>query len=189
MKSVLDKNLFFSMTYDFLTVYIPQDSASCKTVKSYRDGLTVFRRYVADVKKIAIRTFTFEQCTFDFVLEYRNWLLDDQKKAKSTVNNRIAAIKSYMYYAAAKDISLQQIQINYILLYAWQCLFSTKSAHTSYSGCLIQTIYSRIAVSVSVSVSTSATVSPSEIVHSPSLFFISIFIRISINNRPNYILR
>lgn len=112
MKPVLDKNLFFSMTYDFLTVYIPQDSASCKTVKTYRDGLTVFRRYVTDVKKIAIHKFTFEQCTFDFVLEYRNWLLDDQKKAKSTVNNRIAAIKSYMYYAAAKDISLQQIQIN-----------------------------------------------------------------------------
>lgn len=112
MKSVLDKNLFFSMTYDFLTVYIPQDSASCKTVKTYRDGLTVFRRYVTDVKKIPIRKFTFEQCTFDFVLEYRNWLLDDQKRAKSTVNNRIAAIKSYRYYAAAKDISLQQIQIN-----------------------------------------------------------------------------
>ena len=112
MKQVLDKNLFFSTTYDFLTVYIPQDSASCKTVKTYRDGLTAFRRYVTDVKKISIRKFTFEQCTFDFVLEYRNWLLDDQKKAKSTVNNRIAAIKSYMYYAAAKDISLQQIQIN-----------------------------------------------------------------------------
>lgn len=112
MKLILNKDLFFSMTYDFLTVYIPQDSASSKTVKTYRDGLTIFRRYVTDIKKISIRMFTFEQCTFDFILEYRNWLLDDQKRAKSTVNNRIAAIKSYMYYAAAKDISLQQIQIN-----------------------------------------------------------------------------
>ena len=59
-----------------------------------------------------LRIVNAKQCTFDFVLEYRNWLLDDQKKAKSTVNNRIAAIKSYMYYAAAKDIGLQQIQIN-----------------------------------------------------------------------------
>ena len=46
MKAILDKKLFFSMTYDFLTVYIPQDSSSLCTVKSYRDGLTIFRRYV-----------------------------------------------------------------------------------------------------------------------------------------------
>lgn len=102
MKPMLNKKLFFSMTYDFLTVYIPQDSASSRTVKTYRDGLTVFRRYVTEVKGFSIRTFTFSQCTFDFVLEYRNWLLDDQKRAKSTVNNRLAAIKSYMYYDIVK---------------------------------------------------------------------------------------
>lgn len=69
MKSGLNKKLFFSMTFDFLTIYIPQDSSSSKTVKTYRDGLTIFRRYVTDVKNISIRAFTFEQCTFDFVLE------------------------------------------------------------------------------------------------------------------------
>ena len=53
------------MTYDFLTVYIPQDSASSKTVKTYRDGLTIFRRYVAEVKGFSIRSFSFSQCTFE----------------------------------------------------------------------------------------------------------------------------
>lgn len=112
MTPALNKKLFFSMTYDFLTVYIPQDSASSKTIKTYRDGLVIFRKYVAEVKGFSIRSFFFNQCTFDFLLDYRNWLLDDQKYAKSTVNNRLAAIKSYMYYAAAKDVSLQQLQIN-----------------------------------------------------------------------------
>lgn len=111
-RNELNKDLFFSMTYDYLNIYIPQDSASRKTVKTYRDGLTVFRRYVTDTRGISIRDFTFSQCTFEFVLDYRNWLLDDQFRAKSTVNNRLAAIKSYMYYAAAKDISLQQIYFN-----------------------------------------------------------------------------
>lgn len=112
MKNELDKKLFFSMTKDFLDIYIPQDSTSRKTVKSYRDGLTVFRRYVTDEKHLSIKNFTFSQCTFDFILDYRNWMSDLQKKAPSTVNNRIAAIKSYLHYAAAKDISLQQIQLN-----------------------------------------------------------------------------
>lgn len=112
MMKKLDKKLFFSMTKDFLDIYIPQDSSSEKTVKTYRDGLTVFRRYILEEKNLSVSGFTFGECTFDFVLDYRNWLLDNQKKAKSTVNNRIAAIKSYLYYAAAKDISLQQIQMN-----------------------------------------------------------------------------
>lgn len=112
MKKSLDKKLFFSMTMDFLTVYVPQDSASAKTVKTYRDGLTVFRRYLTDVKHYSILGFTFSQCTFDLVLEYRNWLLDVQKKEKSTVNNRLSVIKSYLRYAAAKDVTLQQVYIS-----------------------------------------------------------------------------
>ena len=93
------------MTLDFLDVYIPQDSPSAKTVKTYRDGLTVFRRYVCDEKHLSISRFRFEDCTFDFFLDYRNWL----KRARSTVNNRLAAIKSYVRYASARDVTLQQV--------------------------------------------------------------------------------
>ena len=100
MKRTLDKKLFFSMTLDFLDVYIPQDSPSAKTVKTDRDGLTVFRRYVCDEKHLSISRFRFEDCTFDFVLDYRNWLLDEKKRARSTVNNRLAAIKSYVFSPA-----------------------------------------------------------------------------------------
>ena len=109
MTKTLDKKLFFSMTLDFLNVYIPQDSPSSKTVKTYRDGLTVFRRYVCEEKHLSIRRFRFDECTFDFVLDYRNWLLDDRKQARSTVNNRLAAIKSYVRYASARDVTLQQV--------------------------------------------------------------------------------
>ena len=105
MTKTLDKKLFFSMTLDFLDVYIPQDSPSSKTVKTYRDGLTVFRRYVCEEKHLSIRRFRFDECTFDFVLDYRNWLLDDRKQARSTVNNRLAAIKSYVRYASARDVT------------------------------------------------------------------------------------
>ena len=108
----LDGSLFFSMTRDYLQKYLPQDCGSEKTIQSYKDGLTVFRRYVCDEKGISIGKFTFDDCTFDFVLDYRNWLLDSKQRASSTVNHRLAVIKSYLGYAAAKDISLQQIQLN-----------------------------------------------------------------------------
>ena len=76
MKKGLNKNLFFSMTLDFLEKYIPQAHNSKRTKKTYKDGLTIFRRYVTDEKKISLLDFSFSQCTFDFVLDYRNWLLD-----------------------------------------------------------------------------------------------------------------
>ena len=112
MKKGLNKNLFFSMTMDFLEKYIPKAHNSKRTKKTYKDGLTIFRRYVTDEKKISLLDFSFSQCTFDFVLDYRNWLLDVKKYEKSTVNNRLAAVKAYLLYAASRDVSLQQVYLN-----------------------------------------------------------------------------
>jgi site-specific recombinase XerD len=112
MRTALDRKLFFSMTMDFLEVYLPQGHESSKTVKTYRDGLTIFRRYVTDVRKISIKKFTFAQCTFDFVLDYRNWLHDKKNRKPSTVNNRLAALKAYLHYAAAKDIAIQSVHLS-----------------------------------------------------------------------------
>ncbi len=112
MNTGIDKKLFFSMTMDFLDVYLPQGHESSKTVKAYRDGLTVFRRYLSDVRKISIKHFKFVDCTFDLVLDYRNWLIDVKKRKPSTVNNRLAALKAYLHYAAAKEITIQQIHLS-----------------------------------------------------------------------------
>ena len=112
MKTQLDRKLFFSMTMDFLENYLPQWNDSGKTAKAYRDGLTIFRRYVTDVKGYSIKNFTFGLCTFDFVLDYRNWLLDQDGKKESTVNNRLASIKAYLNYAAARDVAIQQVQLS-----------------------------------------------------------------------------
>ncbi len=111
-KELLSKELFFSLTLDFLEVYIPQVHNSKQTRKTYRDGLTVFRRYVTDEKHISLKKFTFAQCTFEFVLDYRNWLLDVRRYEKSTVNNRLAVLKTYLLYAASREISLQQVYLS-----------------------------------------------------------------------------
>jgi len=112
MRKKLDQKLFFSMTLDFLEIYLPQGHQSSRTKKTYKDGLTVFRKYVTEDVGISIKDFTFQMCTFDFILDYRNWLIDVKKRKASTANNRLATIKAYLHYAAARDITLQQIQIN-----------------------------------------------------------------------------
>lgn len=110
--STLDTKLFFSMTYSFIEDYIPHTNGmSQRTKESYQDALGVFWKYVTDVNHLNIRRFKFSDCTYDFVLNYRNWLIDEMQYAPSTVNHRIVVIKAYIHYAALRDISLSQFDI------------------------------------------------------------------------------
>lgn len=106
----LNDSLFFSRTLDFLETYIPkQKSGSKNTVETYRLSLSTFRNYVRDEKQISIREFRFTDCTYDFILDFRNWLHDVKGFKESTTNNRLAAIKSYVAYAAARNVTIQQV--------------------------------------------------------------------------------
>ena len=75
MTKKMDKELFFSKTREYLDRYLTvQCGKSPHTVKSYRDALTVFRRYVHDEKGLSIMKFHFEDCTRDLVLDYIAYL-------------------------------------------------------------------------------------------------------------------
>ena len=108
--SPLNKTLFFSKTNEYLNVYLPKQAAkSDKTIKTYSDALTVFRRYLYEERGISIRSFKFEECTRDLLLEYLAYLKKDHKA--TSCNNRMAAIKSYLWYVADGDISMQSIAL------------------------------------------------------------------------------
>ena len=103
--------LFFSMTYEFLQLYLPkQCGRSLHTVEAYRDALSLFRRYVVNTLGISIGKFTFAECTRDCVLGFMKYLSELNSKP-STRNQRLAALKSYLAFAADKDITLQSNEL------------------------------------------------------------------------------
>jgi len=105
------KKLFFSRTLDFLDHYLPEQAMkSSNTVETYRDALTVFRRYISDSLHLSIRSFCFEECTHALLLEYLHFL-DAKGNAAATCNNRLAAIRAYLWYVADGDISLQPVAL------------------------------------------------------------------------------
>lgn len=109
---ILKKELFFSMTWDYLNVYLPtQHRDSPNTIKSYEDALTVFRRYVTDVVSVSIEKFRFDQVTYDFMLDYRIYLVNKGYKAR-TVNHRLTVVAAYMKYAATRRTALFQVYLN-----------------------------------------------------------------------------
>lgn len=108
-KSIIPENsLFFSRTKDFLDRYlIEQCSKSQKTSDSYRDALSIFRRFLTYEKNISIADFTFDQLTRDLLTDYTAFL--KKNYTDKTVNHRLAAIKSYVWYCADEDIKLQPL--------------------------------------------------------------------------------
>ncbi len=105
------EKLFFSRTLDFLEHYLPEQALKRRnTIETYRDGLTVFRRYLTDELHLSIRSFAFDDCTHDLLLSYLEFL-NKSGNAETTCNNRLAAIRSYLWYAADCDISLQSVAL------------------------------------------------------------------------------
>ena len=103
--------LFFARTYDFLNVYLPKHkNGSDHTRTAYKTALRDFKNYTNQVKEIPTRKFYFSDCTYDYVLDYRNYMYDVKKYRESTVNSKLAAIRSYLDYAASRDASLIQIK-------------------------------------------------------------------------------
>ena len=104
MKKEDISQLFFCRNNDFLTVYIPkQRNGSQNTASTYKCGMKTFRTYVNGVMGIHTNKFRFADCTYDFLLDYRNHLHDVMHMSESTCNNKLATIKSYMGYAAAES--------------------------------------------------------------------------------------
>lgn len=110
-KAPNNKKLFFSRTLQYLDNYLPrQMGRSAETIRSYRDSLSAFRKYLYDEKNISISKFAFEECTRDLLLEYCAYLKEHGNSA-ATCNVRLAAIKTYIQYVSDDDISLQSIAL------------------------------------------------------------------------------
>lgn len=103
--------LFFSKTWNFLNIYlVSQAGRSPATAESYRDSLTVFKNYLTGELGRSISIFKFSDCTKECIYGYREYLLNKGVKP-STVNVRVAAIRSYLNYAADMDVSVQSIAL------------------------------------------------------------------------------
>lgn len=110
-QKVPTKQLFFIHTWNFLNVYLTkQTGRSPETIESYRDSLTIFKNYIVKEMDKSIGTFLFSECTKECIYSFREYLLGKGCKP-STVNVRVSAIRSYLYYASDVDISIQPIAI------------------------------------------------------------------------------
>ena len=79
-------------------------------MEAYRDALTIFRRFICDEKGWFVSSFAYEDCSRDLILEYIRYLQKKNMKP-STINQRLAALKSYLWFCSDDDIALQPLSI------------------------------------------------------------------------------
>ena len=79
--------------------------------------------------------FRFSECTYELVLDYSQYLQEVKKLANSTVNQRLAAIKSYLKYVSDGDIDAKRSLLLRMLIR------STNLESGSISVLAIQMIY------------------------------------------------
>ena len=110
-KTISKDTLFFSMTLEYLETYMPRQlGRSPQTIKAHRDALTVFRRFLLEEKKISIMSFMFHEVTPALIQDFIIYL-KSRGNSGSTCNRRLSSLRSYLWFAADRNIALQSIAL------------------------------------------------------------------------------
>ncbi|MBM6881380.1 tyrosine-type recombinase/integrase [[Clostridium] spiroforme] len=107
-----NNDCFFSYTNEYLSKYLRnQTGKSENTIESYRDALTVFRKFLLEVKGIKIMKFMMTDCSKELLLDYMEYMKNQGKK-NTTINHHITVIKNYLWYVSDVDITYQSLAIS-----------------------------------------------------------------------------
>ena len=105
MSGVADQALF-SLVHDFLKKYLPlQRRSSPNTISSYRIALEQLFEYVKKQHQVPIHGVSFSMLSADVIAGFLDFLEIERKCSIATRNQRLAAIRAFLKYAAAMDIT------------------------------------------------------------------------------------
>lgn len=103
---------FYRLLHMFLFVYLTSTrQASQKTIKSYKDTLNQFRKYMEQFYGISFLSFDFSCFGRSYVYAFLEYLRDTRGLSVNTINLRLAAIKSFLRYCSDEDIELGSIYL------------------------------------------------------------------------------
>jgi len=109
--SKLAKGTLFGRVHDFLKLYLPkQRRLSANTIRAYQKSLELLFDFVKNHNDVNLSEVTFEMLTADTVAAFLENLEAERGCSISTRNHRLAAVKAFIAYAAAMDITAVAVQ-------------------------------------------------------------------------------
>ncbi|EYT48105.1 integrase [Dietzia sp. UCD-THP] len=98
---------FFALARDFLHVYMPTvRGLSPKTVEAYRISLECFVTFLTTTENLDRSEVTFDHFGRDHLKAWLAWMHTEREYAPKTITLRLSALKAFLAYAAAEDITL-----------------------------------------------------------------------------------
>ncbi len=98
---------FFHLVRSWLTVHLPRSRRlSPHTIRSYKTTLNLLLDYLRHRSGLALEQVGFDQIDRATITGFTVWLTETRNAGPATVNQRLAAIKSFMAYCAGEDPAL-----------------------------------------------------------------------------------
>ena len=99
---------------DFLIHYLPElKNVSENTLSTYCDSFRYFLTYCQEIESIKIEKMSVSDLNADLIERYLQWMETEKGNSKSTCNNRLAAIHSFVKYLQPREpqllLNFQQI--------------------------------------------------------------------------------
>ena len=93
-------NEFSKLLSRYLSDYLPnRKNASNNTISSYCDTFKLFLTYCRNIEDLKIERMKFKDLTYERINGFLDWLIKDKNYSASSVNQRLAAIKSFLKYS------------------------------------------------------------------------------------------
>lgn len=98
---------FYTFARDYLHTYMPTiRGLSPKTIEAYRISLECFLGFLTDHEHIGREKISFDHFDRPHLKAWLGWLTNDKNYAPRTITLRLTAIKAFLAYAAAEDLTL-----------------------------------------------------------------------------------
>jgi len=101
---------FWVFARDYLCGYMPKvQGLSPKTIEAYRISLECLLGYLTDTEQVEREHINFEHFERRYLKGWVAWMTEERRYAPKTVTLRLSAIKAFLAYAAAEDITLMAL--------------------------------------------------------------------------------
>ena len=98
---------FFTFARDYLRTYMPTvRGLSARTIEAYRISLECFLTFLTDHEHVERAEVSFDHFDRARLKAWLTWLGDDQHYSIRTITLRLSAVKAFLAYAGAEDVTL-----------------------------------------------------------------------------------
>ncbi|MBB1049418.1 tyrosine-type recombinase/integrase [Dietzia cercidiphylli] len=109
----MDSDDFYRLIRTWLTIHLPRARRlSPHTIRSYKAALNALLDYLRQTRGLQLDEVSFAALDHATASGFSIWLLETRNLAPSSVNQRLAAIKSFLAYCAGEDPALVAVWLD-----------------------------------------------------------------------------